>query len=126
MQSNSASEGILRSGSHHRGHPMHIRWKTACSTIVLLSLSLGLCAAPKGGHGPAEHGHSATPPASSNRQSLPEAERGAERAQERQSEQAQEHSRAHEQQMEQELEQHKTQHSHGQGSQENKENKKLD
>ena len=105
---------------------MHIRWKTACSTIVLLSLSLGLGAAPKGGHGPAEHGHAATPPASSNRQSLPEAERGAERAQARQSEQAQEHSRAHEQQMEQELEQHKTQHSHGQGSQENKENKKLD
>lgn len=106
---------------------MQIRWKTACSTIALLSLSLGLCAAPKGGHGPAEHGHSATPPASSNRQSLPEAERGEERAQERQSEQAQEHSRAHEQQMEQrreqELEQHKTQHSHGQGG---RENKKLD
>jgi hypothetical protein len=69
-------------------------WKII-GLAALLAVSGAALAA---GHGGNKHGaHAAgSPPASSNRQSLPDADRGLDRAQERESERALERSRARE------------------------------
>lgn len=66
---------------------------------ALLALGGTVTAAGHGAGKPADPAAS-QPPASSNRQSLPDADRSLERAQERQAAPAHEHSRAHEQRME--------------------------
>jgi hypothetical protein len=75
--------------------------KTTCAAIALLALVGGVAAAPKAGH---ETGvpsnHAGSPPASSNQQSAPDADRGMDRAGERRSEEGLDHFRAEEQQME--------------------------
>lgn len=67
--------------------------------ILVLSMALGAAgwAAPKSDH---SEGMRDGPPASSNRQSLPDADRSLDRADERRSEEQLEHSRAREQQLE--------------------------
>ncbi|WP_372717886.1 hypothetical protein [Immundisolibacter sp.] len=80
---------------------MSSHWKTTCAAIALLATAGSATAAPKGPHGAGSHiDHVGAPPASSNRQSLPDAERGLERATERESDQGLDHSRAQEQQLE--------------------------
>jgi hypothetical protein len=80
---------------------MNRHQKTACAAIALLALAGGAAAAPKAGHATGDaSSHSSTPPASSNKQSAPDADRGMDRAGERRSEESLEHFRAEEQRME--------------------------
>lgn len=78
---------------------MNMHWKTAVAGVALLALAGGVTAAPKAGHATGASSHSGTPPASSNKQSLPDADQGLDRANERESQQGMDHSRAEEQQM---------------------------
>ena len=64
--------------------------KTTCVAAALLALC-GAASAADQGHG---NSHSGTPPASSNNQSLDDADRGQDRADERQSDAAERHSNA--------------------------------
>lgn len=77
---------------------MNTDWKTACAGIALLAFISGATAAPNGGHGTGSH--TSGSPATSNRQSLPDADRSLERAYEREADQGLEHSRAGAQQTE--------------------------
>jgi hypothetical protein len=87
---------------------MNKPWKSICLAALLAASGAAMAA----GHGGSKHdAHAAgSPPASSNRQSLPDADRSLDRAQERESEQARERSRAREQQTE-----HKTEHAPNHG-----------
>ena len=79
---------------------MSKHWKTAVAGVALLALAGGAAAAPKAGHatgGPSSH--SSTPPATSNKQSLPDSDQGLDRADERESQEGLDHSQADEQQM---------------------------
>lgn len=76
-------------------------WKIACATAALLAIAGSAAAAPKGSHGASSlSDHPAAPPATSNRQSLPDADRGLDRAEERESEQGLDNSEARDQQIE--------------------------
>jgi hypothetical protein len=94
---------------------MEKNWKIVCAGIASLALAGSVAAAPGGhggggqggaSHGPSGYGagsrgdHSGAPPDSSNRQSLPDADRGLDRADERESDEGLEHSRARDQQTE--------------------------
>ncbi len=80
---------------------MKANWKATCAAAALLAIAGSAAAAPKGGQGAGSHsGHPGAPPASSNRQSLPDADRGLDRSEERESEQGLDKSRAREQQLE--------------------------
>ena len=80
---------------------MNMHWKPAVAGVALLALAGGVTAAPKAGHATGgASSHSSTPPASSNKQSLPDADRGMDRAGGRRSEEGLDHFRAEEQQME--------------------------
>ncbi len=79
---------------------MSKHWKTAIAGAALLALAGGAAAAPKAGHASGgASSHSGTPPASSNKQSLPDSDQGLDRAGERESQEGLDHSRAEEQQM---------------------------
>jgi len=85
--------------------------KIVCAAIACVALAGNAAAAPGGGHGANGNGaggrgagshedRADVPPVSSNRQSLPDADRGLDRAGERESDQGLDHSRASDQQTE--------------------------
>jgi hypothetical protein len=79
---------------------MNKHWKIAVAGVALLALAGGVTAAPKAGHAAGgASSHSSTPPASSNKQSLPDSDRGLDRANERESQEGLDHSQAEEQQI---------------------------
>lgn len=70
-----------------------------CAGIAALALTGGVAAAPGGVHGAGGQGsgsHAGAPPDTSNRQSLPDAERGLDRAGDRESDSGLEHSQSRE------------------------------
>jgi hypothetical protein len=81
---------------------MHRQFKMFCAAIAALALTGGVAAAPGGAHGAGGQGaggsgnHADSPPDTSNRQSLPDAERGLDRAGERESDSGIEHSQSRE------------------------------
>ncbi len=76
-------------------------WKMACAAAALLAIAGSAAAAPKGSHGAGGlSDHPAAPPATGNRQSLPDADRGLDRSEERESEQGLDKSKARERQIE--------------------------
>lgn len=75
---------------------MNTHWKTACAA-ALLAIAGSAAAAQRAAHGAGDH---PAPPPSSNRQALPDADRGLDRAQERESGQGLDNSRAREQPLE--------------------------
>ena len=85
---------------------MNNSWNIVCAAIACLTLAGNAAAAPGGGHGANSDGagrheeRADVPPVSSNRQSLPGADRGLDRARERESDQGLDHSRASDQQTE--------------------------
>lgn len=79
---------------------MNMPRKATVAAIALLALTGSVTAAPKAGQATGDaSSHSSAPPASSNKQSLPHADRALERANERKSQQGLDHSQADEQQM---------------------------
>ncbi|MDD3651448.1 hypothetical protein [Immundisolibacter sp.] len=79
---------------------MNKPWKTICLVALLAVNGAAAAAGHNKGHGNGNSHAVTPPPPSSNRQALPDADRGLERSQEREAERAIERSRAGEQQTE--------------------------